>query len=272
MIIKIFEDFVNRNWEISPNNSANWANLTIDKNGDYIFFHKSKQKLDVIDPTKYGSNPSRITGNNELRSMSKVGGMSMYYTDPNMGEAGTGKYTHVVKIDKSKVYDFNVDPNGYWSKAKKIIGKGNKSPNDQVAWVTKLACDDGWEMVLSLWMGNYTRAQTTKKLVPFDYSYTMGNIVEKSLGEKYVVNSDKGWEPFIPKNKFEEFVEYLSKLEIKKYRYGIYDKLYHLRNNYRNLSEIEIKDIISNSNIEESDRDKLISILDSSDGEWKSIR
>jgi len=272
-MIKLFEDFNNSNkWEISPHNSANWANLTIDDNGDYIFFHRSKEKLSIIDPSKYGSNSSNITSKGELSSISKVGGMSMYYTDKKVAEPGTGEYTHVVKIDKSKVYDFNVDPNNYWGVAKKEIGKGSKSPNDQISWVTKLACDDGWDIVISLWMKNLTRAQTTKKLVPFDYSYSEGNIIKKKLKEDYISNLELGWTPYIPEDKFEKFEKYLLGLETKKYRYGVYDNIYHLRNSYHKHSESELKNIIEKSDLNSEDKNDLIEILSSESKIWKSIR
>lgn len=272
MMIKMFENFNNTQWEISPDNSANWANLTIDENGDYIFFHRSNKRLYVIDPNKYGSNPSNITSKGELSSLSKVGGMSMYYTDKSVAEPGTGEYTHVVKIDSDKVYDFNIDPNNYWEIAKEEIGRGPKSPNDQIAWVTKLACDDGWDMVVSLWMKNLTRAQTTKKLVPFDYSYSEGSTLKKKLENDYTSNKELGWKPSIPEEKFEKFEDYLSKLEMKKYRYGVYDKVYHLRTNYRKYTTEGILDIIKNSDIKEEDKENLISILESENEIWKSIR
>lgn len=271
-MIKMFENFNNAQWEISPDNSANWANLTIDKKGDYIFFHRSNKRLYVIDPNKYGSNPANITSKGELSSLSKVGGMSMYYTDKSVAEPGTGEYTHVVKISSDKVYDFNVDPNNYWEIAKEKIGRGPKSPNDQIAWVTKLACDDGWDMVVSLWMKNLTRAQTTKKLVPFDYSYSEGPTLKKRLEGDYISNKDLGWNPFIPKYKFEKFIEFLRNLEMKKYRYGIYDDIYHLRNDYYKYSENELIDIIKKSDLKEEDKSKLIHILESKDGNYKSIK
>lgn len=151
---------------VSPKNSANYANMTEDGDGNFVFFHDSREKRSSI---RTSSGATRETSRTEAAALGKVGGVAMFYTSPRDTE-GFGSYRHVVKVPVEKVYDADSDPNNYYEKGKKLHSKEHKGMgydgNTQVAYITKLAVEDGFEMVVAAWKKGWSRAQTTLELSP----------------------------------------------------------------------------------------------------------
>ena len=184
---------------VTPETSENYANLTEDEDGNFVFYHVSDEDVDQIEPSKYGTNKRQPTSQPEQAAMGKVGGMSMYYTKPGSGEGMvSGKNKYAVKVPKNKVYDFNADPLNLIDEAierhkQEHPGKAF-DPNTQVAYVAKIAGEKGYDMVVAKWAGE-TRAQTTKPLKPSDVQKTDGQRVTKKFDQEYVSNDQKGWKP-----------------------------------------------------------------------------
>ena len=103
---------------VTPETSEKYADMTVAKDGDYVFFHRSPEPLEVIDPSKSGTNKGAITTKAEAAAAETVGGISYYYTDSRGHEGGTGKNLHTVKVPKEKVYDADADPLGFGEKGK----------------------------------------------------------------------------------------------------------------------------------------------------------
>jgi hypothetical protein len=141
--------------------------LDDDGEGNYVFYHMSKERRDVIDPSKMGSNPSNITSREELSAYTYAKA-SMFYLDKNKAEAGTGNQRHVIKIPKEKVYPFNKDPLYLYEEARDRYHEawGFKrafDPNAQAAWITKIAAEHGYIMTVAAW-GKGFRAQSSVPL------------------------------------------------------------------------------------------------------------
>ncbi len=145
--------------------------MTEDGEGNYVFFHHSGQKLNRIDPQKFGSNLA--TGRDEQPGVS----ISMYYTDPAKGESGVpSNYIHAVRIPKNKVYPFNADPLNFYDQAEKEFQERFPGrafdPNKQVGFITKIAAENGYPMTVAKWnIGGKPalRAQTTQAMRPEMY-------------------------------------------------------------------------------------------------------
>lgn len=164
--------------------------MTEDSNDNYVFFHYSKKDLTKsgIDPNKFGSNA--LTSKEEKQKSVPV---SMYYTEPNIQETGTGNYKHVVRIPKSEVYPFNEDPLKLLPEARKEFE--SKFPNrafdfnNQIAIVSKLAAEKGYKMTVGDWgtnskgKVNSLRAETPIKLTP--------ELVHKPIGLNSIKINDK---------------------------------------------------------------------------------
>jgi sulfur relay (sulfurtransferase) DsrC/TusE family protein len=182
--------------EIGPETSANYANLTEDGKGNYVFYHYSGSERDVIDPKKYGTNPSRPTSGEEASAMGKVGGMSQFYTDIKDTESKLGSYGHEVRVPVDKVYDVNKDPLNFYDEAKKQFNAKYPDmafgPNDQVAWITKVAADKGYTMTIAEWNGK-TRAQSVVPQTPTDVQKMLGRVVVKDYDERFTSNRDLGY-------------------------------------------------------------------------------
>jgi len=154
---------------VAPETSEKFADLTIAEDGDYLFYHYSPERREVIEPSEAGTNKTAITGREETAAGSLVGGMSHYYTNTSRVEKGVGEVQHVVKVAPEKVYDFNKDPLNFYDEARKQFEANNPGmafgPNQQLAYITKLAGENGYDMVLADWGGG-TRANSTKPLTP----------------------------------------------------------------------------------------------------------
>jgi len=182
--------------EVGPETSANYANLTEDGKGNFVFYHYSRSELDKIDPKKYGSNPSRPTSGEEASAMGKVGGLSQFYTDRKDAESKLGSYGHEVRVPVDKVYDVNKDPLNLYDEAKKQFSAKYPDmafgPNDQVAWITKVAADKGYTMTIAEWNGK-TRAQSVVPQTPSDVQKLLGRVIVKGYNEEFKSNRDLGY-------------------------------------------------------------------------------
>lgn len=186
---------------ITPEKSGKFAGLTQDKDGNLVFFHRSSEKRDVIDPAKYGTNPANLTSKDELRDLSMVGG-SFLYTTPDYSEAGTGDVVHVIKAKPNEVYDLQKDPLNFYDEARRRFHKARGkemafAPNAQMAWIAQVAQDNGFKIGIAKWgRDGQLRAQIARPLTP-DETYTKQE--RTSGGAKaqqwnaYRSNKAQGW-------------------------------------------------------------------------------
>jgi hypothetical protein len=150
--------------------------LTTDKDGNIVFNHYSWKEIDEVRPST-GSG-SLITSKEEQQALSSVGGLAMYYTQIGQKESHVGNIPNTVVVDPSKVYYMNKDVLNFYDEAKEqfldyMNRNGNKrvnyafNANYQVAWITKVASEKGFDMVIAKWRNDYDfRAQTKKTLKP----------------------------------------------------------------------------------------------------------
>lgn len=214
---------------ISPETSSNYANLTENKDGDFVFFHVGGKGYDKI---KKSTGGTIATSKEEAGALSKVGGVAMYYTKPDDTErmvSGEAKYA--VTIPKEKVYDANTDPNNYAEQAKVIHEEENPGKafdaNTKAAYITKIAGENGYDMVVSEWMGK-TRAQTTKEFSPTDVELKEGSTIVKPFEEQYAGNIQKGFKAIVPESKEAKFKAVYDQINAEKNKVGEYDTLYGL--------------------------------------------
>jgi len=246
---------------VTAETSSNFANMTQDGEGNFVFYHVSPTTLDVIDPSKYGSNAGNVTSRDEKAAIGRVGGVAMFYTDPNDSESMVNGNKHVVKVPESEVYDFNSDPNNFYDEAERQFKEANPnmafSPNDQFAWITKVAGDNGYKMVVGEWGNGKTRAQTTQKLTPVDVMEVSGNTVTKPFEKEYVGNREKGFKSVIPKSKQSKISEAKEAIRSFRSQAGNYDELYQAVNFSRpNMTDEEIKKLVDESDIPQELKDQ----------------
>jgi hypothetical protein len=258
--------------QISPDNSSNYANLTEDSDGNYVFYHYSGEQRQAIDPKKYGS---KFTSRDEQAAISMVGGVSMYYTDPNTAEQGVGPVAHMVKIPKERVYDFNSDTDGLIKEAKSRFEAENPGksfdPNTQLAYVTKIAEEKGYEMVVAQWVDK-TRAQTTKEMTPVDVQVSEGNVIKKPFKENFESNKSKGWMSVIPKDKQEMLDKVYGKIYRDRNANDKYDDLYRLQEESVKYTQDKITEMIMNSDLSNELKSEYQEVLESEAGKRKSER
>jgi hypothetical protein len=246
---------VNQMSVITPEKSSNFANLTQDEEGNAVFFHVGDAGYETIKPS---SGQSTRTSKGEAAAIGKVGGVAMYYTSNNDSETmvdGPGKYA--VKVPIEKVYDFNTDENNYLEEAQKRHEAENPGmamdANSELAYITKIAGENGYDMVVAEW-GGRTRAQTTKELAPTDTQVSEGRRVTKTFDEKYVSNKEKGFVSIVPESKDSKFQKIYDK--IYKYRNSQqnYDALYKLSTS--SLSREEITKLVNESDLPQELKDE----------------
>ena len=169
--------------------------LTEDKSGNFVFHHYSNDKRDAIKP---GTGQNIITGKEEGGALSAVGGLAMYYTMDNQVEPGVGNVLHTVLVPNGKVYDFNQDPDNFYDEAKKRFEEARPSqsfsPNYQLAFITQVANENGYDMVVARWRNNELRAQTTMTLDTSKDNVSMKPIAEETykVGDDVEVYGAKG--------------------------------------------------------------------------------
>ncbi len=250
--------------QINPENSSNYANLTEDGQGNFVFYHRGNNGYETI---RKSSGATLATSKTEAQAINKVGGLAMYYTretDTERMVSGTSQY--MVKVPMEKVYDFNTDTLNLIEQAEVLHEKEHPNKafdvNSQLAYITKLAAQNGYDMVVSEW-GDRTRAQTTKELTPLDVSVVDGNQVVKSFKESYKSNTEKGFESIIPKTKGERLQEVYEKINKERNSKANYDSLYSLYTRTSSYSQEEIGKMINDSDISEELKSEYNTILSS---------
>lgn len=244
--------------QISPENSSNYANMTEDGKGNFVFYHFGPRGIESIDPKKYGSNKGAITSKPEVAAMGRVGGMSQFYTMPEYQESNVSGDKYMIKVPMDKVYDFNTDPDNLYDKAREMFKRRHPdlpfTANDQLAHITKLAEKAGYDMTVAEW-NNMSRAQSTKALKPVDTQVMDGNVISKPFKENYESNSTKGFEPVIPTSKEDKLKEVYDNINEERNTNNRYDSLYRLREDFPKLSQAEITDMIESSDISQEMKD-----------------
>ena len=256
---------------ITPEKSSNFANLTQDEEGNAVFFHTGDAGYETIKPS---SGQSTRTSNAEAAAIGKVGGVAMYYTSPNDSETmvtGPGKYA--VKVPIEKVYDFNTDENNYLEEAQKRHEAENPGKamdaNSELAYITKIAGENGYDMVVAEW-GGKTRAQTTKELVPTDTQVSNGAQVTKTFDETYVSNKEKGFVPVVPESKDSKFQKIYDKIYKDRNSQQKYDELYKLSTS--NLDREGVTKLVNESDLPQDLKDEYNKVLNSRDKARRSVK
>ena len=249
---------------ISPENSSNYANLTEDGQGNFVFYHVGNSGYETI---KRSSGGTLATSKQEAQALSKVGGLAMYYTRPEDGETMVkGESKYMVKIPMNKVYDFNTDSLNLIERAEELHSKEHPGkafdPNTQVAYITKVAGELGYEMVVAQW-GNRTRAQSINELAPTDTQVKEGNTIVKPFEEDYDSNTMKGYKSVIPETKQEKLKQFYLELNSYRNRENRYDGIYNLYADYYKFSPEEISNKIKNSDIPQEYKNRYDDIISS---------
>lgn len=148
------------------------SRLTTDENGDYVFHHYRSVRREKIDPKMSGKRPDTFTNSQEIGAMGDVGGENFYYTEEGQREAQAGKVLHTITVPKERVYFINEDFFDFLPEARRrheeLHGKDGIefSPNHQVAQITKIAQEHGFDMTVSEWEGSGLRGQSVTEKVP----------------------------------------------------------------------------------------------------------
>ena len=258
---------------ITPENSSNYANLTEDDKGNFVFFHVGKNNYDVI---KRSSGGTLVTSKEESRAIGKVGGLAMYYTSPESGESMvTGPSKYVVSVSPDKVYDFDSDPDNIIEEAKKRFNKEYPGQafdtNTQLAYVTKIASEKGYDMTVAQWEDG-TRAQTALELKPNDVQLSDGNTIVKQFEETYESNRKKGYKSVIPKSKYQRLKKLFDKINTERNKTSTYDALYRLAGEENKYSDSELSNLIMNSDISIEIKNEFQDILNYKPESRKSIK
>jgi hypothetical protein len=175
--------------------------LTEDGKGNFVFNHYSDKKREVIKP---GTGQNIITSREEGSALSAVGGLAQYYTMDMQKEMGTGPNQHTILIPMDRVYYFNKDQDGFYDEAKRRFEEVRPgqafSPNYQVAFITQVANDNGYDIVVANWRNGELRAQTTLELTPSDkiinfkplkeVTYEVGDTIEVYGGKAKITAID----------------------------------------------------------------------------------
>lgn len=184
-------------YNVTPQTSTNYANLTEDGEGNFVFYHVGAKGYDVI---KRGTGQNIATSREEATAINRVGGVAMYYPAENVQESMfSGEAKYLIKVPQEKVYDFNRDALNLLDEAEQMFRKQFPNQafdkNSKLAFVTKVANEKGFDAVVANW-DSTTRVQTTKELKPLDEQITEGNRITKdfSAENKFKSNKDKGWE------------------------------------------------------------------------------
>jgi hypothetical protein len=254
---------------ITPETSEKYADLTTTPEGDVVFFHYSPERRTVIDPKKSGTNKGAITGQPEIAAASTVGGMNYYYTNTAKVEPGVGKEQHAVRVPKEKVYDGNKDPLNFAEEAKRRFKEENPdmafSPNHKMAWITKVAGENGFDMVVVDWAGR-TRAQSTKPMTP-----------EAEVPEARRT-AEEGYTKQPPVKAEDTYVDVLQDINKHQNKKGVYDDLYHAESKYMNpkdplyQNKEGITELVEKSDLPKDLKDSYMDALKAQDVSGRAVK
>jgi hypothetical protein len=173
--------------------------LTEDADGNIVFHHYSKARRDEIKPST-GSG-SFLTSREEQQALSSVGGLGMYYTQQGQKEPGVGDERHTVVVPKEKIYYMTSDPLNLYDEARaRFLDYMNRNNdvqieyafnlNYQTAWITKVAQEKGFDMVISKWKNDADyRAQSSIALKPIEEDLPMKDIEDNiEVGDRVFVS------------------------------------------------------------------------------------
>ena len=248
---------------ISPETSSNYANLTENKEGDFVFFHVGGKGYEKV---KKSTGGTTATSKEEASALSKVGGVAMYYTKPGDTETMVnGEAKYAVTIPKEKVYDANTDANNYAKEAETRHEEENPGKafdaNTRLAYITKIAGENGYDMVVSEWMGK-TRAQTTTELTPTDVQLKEGDKIAKPFEEEYVDNSEKGLKSIVPESKEAKLKAVYDEINGIRNKQNKYDELYKLSSkDLTNVPQEKTTKLIEESDLPQEVKDKYAEAL-----------
>jgi hypothetical protein len=142
------------------------SQMTEDDKGNYLFFHYSNKKFNQLNPGTVGVHLA--TSREEKTKI----GVSSLYTRPDILEPQVpSDYGYIIRIPKKNVYTFNTDPLNLLEKAKERFEKESKDIafdlNNQLAYVAKLAAENGFPVTIAEWNIKSSKtliAKTTEKL------------------------------------------------------------------------------------------------------------
>lgn len=260
--------------QIGPQTSSNFANLTTDEDGNYVFFHRGAKGYDEIRP---GTGQSGITPSNEAAAIGRVGGVAMYYTKPTDSETMvSGQAQYAVTVAPDEVYDFNEDTENYIVEARKRFEQENPGKafdaNNQLAYITKIAGENGYKMVVAEWTNGKTRAQTTEALKPTDTQLFEGDVVKKTFDKQYTTNEQKGWTSVVPETKQKKLDALYNKIYKERNKQNRYDDLYRLEEEATKKTQDEITNLINESDISQELKDEYNKILSDKEQTRRSER
>ena len=258
---------------LNPETSSNYANMTEDGKGNYVFYHYSKEEREEINASASGSN--LITSREESAATSKVGGVSMFYTNRNVAEPGVGNIKHMIKVPMNEVYDFNTDSENLIKEAKELFQEQYPgqafNPNTQAAYMTLVASKKGYKMLVAEWGDNRSRAQSVEPLKPHDVMLSEGDRMVRPFKEDYESNLEKGYKQVIPETKENKLKELYLKMNRERSSQNKYDAVYHLYVDYLKKTQEEVDKDIEDSDISDELKQEYREAKNYEEGSRKSV-
>jgi len=238
---------------ISSGTSSNYANLTEDGKGNFVFYHFSDQNFDAPDPNRAGANRANVTSREERAALSTAGPVAMFYTDINNREGLiSSEFGYEVRVPMDRVYDLDSDPLNLEEKARAAFKKENPdlafSANHRAFAMTQVAAEEGFDMTVGRWTKGLSRAHAAKKLPVSDRMVSTGK-GKKDFNETFQSNTEKGWVGVSPSEAMGGVMSVYDKISAERNGQGNYDELYRMYYEYGKYSQAEITELINSSDI-----------------------
>lgn len=238
---------------ITSETSANYANLTEDGNGNFVFYHFSDQSFDAPDPSRAGQNRSNITSREEKVALSTAGPVAMFYTDINNREGlVSSEFGYEVRVPAERVYDLDADPLNFEAEARERFKKDNPDQafgaSHRAFAITAVAAENGFDMTVGRWTRGLSRAHSAIKLPVTDRMIARGKN-KKGFNESFESNSDKGWAGVSPSDGMSKVYDAYSAISMERNEQKKYDEVYRLYYEYGKYSQGEITDMINSSDL-----------------------
>jgi hypothetical protein len=260
---------------IAPETSANYANMTEDGKGNFVFYHFSDQNFDAPDPNMAGKNKRGVTSREEAQAMNTAGAVAMYYTDA-MDREGliSADYGYEVRVPIERVYDIDADPLSLEKEAMERFKKENPnlgfSGNHRAFAMTAIAAEKGFDVTVGAWTKGLSRAHSAVKLPVSDRMINKGK-EKKKFSETF--ESNKGsWTGESPDRAMGPVKDVYTKISMERSETSNYDDLYRLYYEYRNYSQQEITDMINSSNVSAELKAEYKKALDAVPSGYQSVK